>query len=387
MLLTRLVLTNWKNFQSVDINFKERAFIVGANASGKSNLLDAIRFLKDIVKQAGGLQYAVEKRGGVPKIRCLSARRPSDVSIEVHLSNSFNDEQPEWQYKLTFRHTGGGILKNEALILEESVWHQKRHTLQRINTNTDTDETWKYTHLEQPMANNEFRDIYTFLRDIQYLHVVPQLIRESDSFVLASGKEDFYGRNLLETMGLKNKATRDAYFKRINEFLKFAVPQLEELTLKSDEKTGIPHLQAVCKHWRAHGSKQNEEQLSDGTLRLIGFLWAILDGTGLLLLEEPELYLHSAIVKQLAEFISRAQKRKGKPIRQVFLSTHSYELLENPGIGGAELIVLRTDQESTTVDLGSNISEVRKYLDSGFSPAEAVIPIVAPKNAEKLSML
>ena len=50
MLISKLTLKNWRNFKSIDIDLTERVFIVGANASGKSNLLDAIRFLKDIVK-------------------------------------------------------------------------------------------------------------------------------------------------------------------------------------------------------------------------------------------------------------------------------------------------------------------------------------------------
>ncbi len=133
MLLTRIILKNWKNFQNVDISFHERAFIVGPNASGKSNLLDVFRFLRDVVKQAGGLQYAVEKRGGVAKLRCLSARKESDISIETFISSSFDDETPEWRYKINFRHKGGGIFKNEALILEEIVYHNGDQILSRKN--------------------------------------------------------------------------------------------------------------------------------------------------------------------------------------------------------------------------------------------------------------
>lgn len=37
----RLWLGNWKNFQEIDIEVRDRMFLVGANAAGKSNLLDA----------------------------------------------------------------------------------------------------------------------------------------------------------------------------------------------------------------------------------------------------------------------------------------------------------------------------------------------------------
>ena len=65
MIITRLKLTNWRNFTDVDVPLLDRAFIIGPNASGKSNLLDAIRFLRDVAKrEGGGLQTAVTRRRG-----------------------------------------------------------------------------------------------------------------------------------------------------------------------------------------------------------------------------------------------------------------------------------------------------------------------------------
>ena len=65
MIITRLKLTNWRNFTEVDAPLLDRAFIIGPNASGKSNLLDAVRFLRDVaMREGGGLQAAVRRRGG-----------------------------------------------------------------------------------------------------------------------------------------------------------------------------------------------------------------------------------------------------------------------------------------------------------------------------------
>lgn len=63
--ITRLELENWRNFRRVDIQTEGRVFLVGPNASGKSNLLDVNRFLRDIVAVGGGFRAAVERRGGV----------------------------------------------------------------------------------------------------------------------------------------------------------------------------------------------------------------------------------------------------------------------------------------------------------------------------------
>ena len=88
MIINRLIAKNWRNFQQIDVRLSERQFIIGANASGKSNLLDLFRFLRDIVKaEGGGFQKAVKDRGGISKIRSLAARRDPEVTIEIHLAD------------------------------------------------------------------------------------------------------------------------------------------------------------------------------------------------------------------------------------------------------------------------------------------------------------
>src|SRR5208282_4371327 len=78
---TNISLSNWRNFAKAEVSLQQRVFLVGANASGKSNFLDAFRFLRDIVAIGGGFQEAVRKRRGVSSIRCYAARRYPDVEI------------------------------------------------------------------------------------------------------------------------------------------------------------------------------------------------------------------------------------------------------------------------------------------------------------------
>ena len=72
----RLRLRNWKNFRQADVPLGDRLFLVGANAAGKSNFLDAFRFLRDVARSGGGFESAVRdpRRGGVSGVRCLAAR-------------------------------------------------------------------------------------------------------------------------------------------------------------------------------------------------------------------------------------------------------------------------------------------------------------------------
>lgn len=385
MIISKIELFNWKNFHRCEVGVQERCFVVGANAAGKSNFIDALRFLRDVAKQGGGLQTAVRVRGGITKIRCLAAREQSNVKLAIELSESDSRELC-WHYELNFKHTGGGIRENQVKIVSEKVFsgREQRYVLDRsAETLGEDEETLKYTYLEQPNANKDFRVIQQFLQNVEYLNVVPQMVRESASSSYSGDKEDYYGRNFLKRQALLNDNTRRSYFRKINEFLKLAVPQLEELSFVKDE-IGVPHLEARYVHWRARGSKQQEMQFSDGTLRLIGFLFALIDSNGVLLLEEPEINLHPGIVAQFPEFIAKIQRVK-KGGRQVFITTHSYDILSNEGIAPEEVLLLTNSPEGTEVEVLSNVEKAKNILAAGFSMADVVMPLTKPWSIESMS--
>lgn len=72
MRFLKLHLENWRNFTRLDVVLQQRVFLIGANATGKSNLLDVFRFLRDLVRVGGGFEKAVADRGGVSSLRSLT---------------------------------------------------------------------------------------------------------------------------------------------------------------------------------------------------------------------------------------------------------------------------------------------------------------------------
>ena len=100
---SKISLQSWRNFTQVEVDLQRRVFLVGPNASGKSNFLDVFRFLRDIVSVGGGFQEAVLKRGGVSKLRCLAARNQSNIMIQVHIGDGDGENVPAWEYELEFK--------------------------------------------------------------------------------------------------------------------------------------------------------------------------------------------------------------------------------------------------------------------------------------------
>ncbi len=382
MIVTRLKLRNWRNFREADVPLRERTYLLGANALGKSNFLDVFRFLRDVAKrQGGGLQKAVHDRDGIQKLRCLHARRDPEVRIEVELSENVDDGEPRWRYVLGFKQEGKGAQR--TLISTEQVWSGNRKILDRPNAQDRKDiDRLTQTHLEQIQSNAEFRDLADFFGAATYLHLVPQLLKYGDRIGGQRLEDDPFGQGFLERVAKTVTKTRDARLKKIEKALVLAVPQFKALRFVFDKSNGRPHLEARYAHHRPNAGWQREEHFSDGTLRLLGLLWVLLDGDALLLLEEPELSLNDAIVKEIPRLLDRVQ-RNSKRRRQVLISTHSEAMLSNPGIDGRGVLLLQPAQEGSLIrPIDDREAEA---LRAGLSVAEVVLPKTRPETVTSLA--
>lgn len=375
MRFTHLVLENWKNFLRVDVELHRRVFLVGPNASGKSNLLDAFRFLRDIATSDGGLQHAVGSvRPGVSKLRSLHARRHSTIGLQVSVELA----GAHWLYALEI----GQDNQRRPTIHREEVLKDEVSLLRRPDAHDREDsDRLRQTHLEQVNSNKEFRELADFFANVRYLHVVPQLIRETDR--VTARARDPYGSDFLEQIARTPLNTQRARLRKVGRALRVAVPQLRDLELRRDEVSGVPHLEGRYEHWRPNAGWQREKEFSDGTLRLIGLLWAFLDGNSPLLLEEPEMSLHSAVVRQVPRIMDRVGR---KTKRQVIISTHSDDLLRAEGISPEEVLLLVPGENGTEVREAHRDAEIAALLQGGVTVAVAVLPRTAPENATQLPL-
>lgn len=383
MWITRLKLKNWRNFKQIDITLRDRVYLIGPNASGKSNLLDVFRFLRDIAKSSGGgLQKAVKDRQGITKLRCLQARTDPEVAIEVELAAAVDDPMAEWTYAIGFRSEGKG--QQRLLLNYERVLHHGEIVLNRPDEADQADTArLTQTHLEQVNANADFRPIAEFFAGVTYFHLVPQLLKYGDAMGGQRLEDDPFGQGFLERIARCTPRTRDARLKRIQTALQVAVPQFKELRFVQDEVNGHPHLEAFYEHWRPNAGWQREEQFSDGTLRLLALLWSLLDGDSLLLLEEPELSLNDALVERIPLLLDRLQ-RQARHRRQILLSTHSEALLRNPGIDVRGVLRLEPEKEGTRVVAPDEAEQ--RMIETGLSAAEVLLPKTRPARLDQMDL-
>ncbi|MDU0345256.1 AAA family ATPase [Microbacterium sp. KSW2-29] len=377
MRITHVTAANWRNFKTLDFPIGGRLFIVGPNAAGKSNLLDLFRFLGDIASAGGGLDAAIKRRGGLSKVRSLFARYHQRGRLVIDLR--LEDGDDEWRYRLAVRGEKGGL--NRPVVDEERVELNGEVLLTRPDANDETDPVLlTQTHLEQISANQRFRSLADYFSRVQYFHLVPQIIRDPSRF--GSG-EDPYGSNFIAQMNAVSPKTREAWLRRMEQALRSAVPEFQSLQLEVDS-AGRPHLIAGYRNWRETPARQSEAEFSDGTLRLIGLLWTLISAPangGVLLLEEPELSLNSAIVRTLPTVLATAQRDRSL---QVILSTHAPELLDDEGVRPDEILVLRVTGDGTVAQPLSGIDDAAAEVEAELPLSQIIQDLISPPDLSGL---
>ncbi len=378
LFFTSLQMTHWRNFQGqVEMTLAPRVFLLGPNASGKSNVLDALRFLRDTADQ--GLQAAISSRGGMGAIRSFHARRPPGFNLAITVGNK--NRPAQWRYSLQVRNHPQ---KHVPEVVAEIVTDGSGAPVLRRPTEEDQTDPHRLrqTHLEQVVANQGFRPLTEFLTSIRYLHIVPQLMRDLERST--GRRNDPFGADFLEAIATTPQRTRDARLRKISKALQIAIPQLQDLTLEQDEG-GHWHLQVRFAHWRKNPAKQDERAFSDGTLRLIGLLWSLAEKGGPLLLEEPELGLHTALVSRLPSLMVRLYRRSP---RQLLITTHSPHLLDDPGIGLDEVHLLKPGPQGTEIISARDHQPTASLYgeDRQLSLGEILVPAVAPEQVDRFYM-
>lgn len=108
-MITEISLYNWKSFERSKLLIDQITFLIGTNASGKSNIVDALLFLSRLSTGERLAEVCKNIRGGIDQIirrGCESAR----ISVTFKVSNT------KYRYSITF-----SVDKAEAYVNEESL--------------------------------------------------------------------------------------------------------------------------------------------------------------------------------------------------------------------------------------------------------------------------
>lgn len=325
--LRRLTVSNYRSIgENVSVEFEPLTVLVGINGSGKSNLLDAPRFVAQALTD--GLENAVEERHGFDSmLRDVGGSRGT-MSILIEL------DHPAWSADYSIELGSPARDRNDFSIRQERLEVVSKET-QRSDTLTknrlgNVSTTWP--GLESPVRDRRnltllavggdarLEPVVSALRAIETYALFPEELRQPHP----PSQRDYlskFGDNWPSVVR-RVMATDAARDMRLS--LERVTGDIADLRA---QRLGAGFLVAEFGHVRADGSIKwfDAVRESDGTLRVAGILTALVQQPPLLMIgiEEPEQTVHAGVLPILVDFLREASRTS-----RVAVTTHSPELLD-----------------------------------------------------------
>lgn len=350
-LLTRVVLRNYKSIAACDVRPAQLSFLVGANGSGKSNFLDALRFVADSLRFS--LDHALRDRGGINEVRRRSSGHPTHFGIRLEFS--LPDSSGHYAFNVAAKQRGGyEVQREECCVAMRGApggihhYHVESGAVVRTTLSPAPAAANDRLYLVNVSGVSSFRPLYDALSGMGFYNLNPEAIRDlqpPDPGELL--KRD--GSNIASV--LSNLASQAPELKkRIEEYLARVVPGISGVDPKAvGPKETLEFRQDVrgAKHpWRFLASN-----MSDGTLRAFGVLIALFQGAArstpsrrLVGIEEPEVALHPAAAGVLTDSLQEASN-----YAQILVTSHSPDLLDNDSIPDESILAVVAEHGETKI--------------------------------------
>ena len=416
MNLKKLEVSNFRSIEHAEINFTPLSLIVGANAAGKSNLINVFRFIKDIITE--GIDNAIALQGGtaylsnvrVPKDRPIKIRFVLDSFDETGLNYERNRfyhskiKEVDYIFSILPNKKGNGYRIDEDHLILKLTFFRKDYLLpetvqkQAISVDCELD-------YHKKTANSSYKFYSNFEYETEETKEIKNLLNGYDGFKFFAS---FANSNKKELMLNKisilfRKIILDSNVVRIFDFdpkeLKKASSMVSTRILSEDgsnlasvlheilrNKEKKAKLTALLKHYLPHveglsvesnidksfsytinekfakRTKFHASFLSDGTVSIVALIIALYfeERAKIIILEEPERNIHPKLLKILLESAGDVSQEK-----QIIITTHNPEFLKHAKPDNVRF-VSRDNNGNTIVTEPANSAAVRAFMEDNL---------------------
>lgn len=350
VLITRVVLKNYKSIAACSVPLRSLVFLVGQNGSGKSNFLDAIRLVSESLNTS--LDHALRERGGINEVRRRSSGHPTHfgVRLEFKLPDSTSGY---YAFRVGAKPKGGFQVQQE----ECRIYALPDDKFYVVNSGQVEDSNPKplppaaddRLFLVAASSLPEFRPLYDCLTRMGFYNLNPDEIRDlqppdAGEVLLRDGRNLASVLNLISTQSPAAKA-------QVVELLSKVVPGVVDVAARHvGKKETLEFRQKVGENespWRFMA-----ENMSDGTLRALGVLTALFQSSNggtlkkvpLVGIEEPEVALHPGAAGVLRDGLKAASRHT-----QVLVTSHSPDLLDDKSISDENILAVTNRNGDTLI--------------------------------------
>ena len=350
-IIRRVQIKDFRSIGACDVALQPLVFLVGPNGGGKSNFLDALRFVGDSLTVT--VEQALRDRGGIQEVRRRSEGHPTHIliSLEGEFAGSV---QFRYAFSVGARPGGGFRIRQEVCQLSGDA-------LPADHFYEVEDGAVKRSSFAQPPAASDerlylvnvsgypfFQSLYSLLSGMGFYSFHPPSIRDLQA-PDAGERLSRDGSNLASVIRLLLRQTPRTGYDRIVDYLRAIVPGIDSVRAKSlGPKETLEFEEATVLDGRKR--KFLAANMSDGTLRALGVLAALFQpGThaGLrppMAIEEPEMALHPAAAGVLFDALHEASCS-----RQILVTSHSPDLLDRDTISPESLLAVMNEGGQTLI--------------------------------------
>lgn len=383
-MIKRLKLKNFLSYRETEVEFNEFNVIIGANASGKTNLIRALIVLKEL--SIGGFQSLEDFDGFMEGVFNKNSNEKESLiieaivqnQIELDLTNGSKLKIEEHHYTLELAF-GRGVVSEKYLVkIQDKVRLLKileRDAIKAKYTNEYDDHFSKEIAVE---VDKKLFDVirYQTLAGKALSGLLSVFNQAYSSFFwsysLASDQliRPYFSRNQkVLAMNGHNLSGVLQYYKEHNPIV---IESINEILRRN-----IPHFRSVdtkplglSKNFyfvvsEDDGKEYVLDELSQGTDLFIGLVTAMVTSQfiempekmkGIIVIEEPEKNLHPQLMEELVTVAKTLTDRF-----QVIITTHSTDLVSHLNID--DLILLDKTKQGTRLQRVKKSKELSSYLE------------------------
>lgn len=407
MKLKALNLLNYKSIESCNLEFNNKSIILGANASGKSNLISVLKFINYILTY--GVDDAVSLMGGIDNLLNINSDNEIlQIGFSILLDNdewyrkfdkSYNSAptQMDYTFKLMKKKNNQyKVIFDDIRIVFSLYENNKKKNKEKIKEDNSPVGEFSMEFIrdgrkfESYITNNktQFTDAYLMKEEIYKLFsyimkdskrelmlnnvrfILPPIyfknnelfkIYDFDPKLLKTPSQITSKRNLeedgsnigvvLETL-LKDKSSKMKLF----NLLKSCLPNIQSVEIKKNIDKSVAY-----QIKETYFNKPLYSQfLSDGTVSMLALIIALYfnDKDNIIILEEPERNLHPKVIKQLVEMLNEVSNDK-----QIIITTHNAEIVRNSNL--QDIICIKREKNgSTSISKPSNNKRIMNFLQN-----------------------
>lgn len=320
-------------------------FLVGQNAAGKSNFLDALALFSEVVNEP--LISVVDRRGGFSALRSRTpGAEPHDL---VNLAITFRGETTiTYGFSLGSLGAYGFEVAGEMCL----IGNEEGGSFLRTPNIFDSSIAGFHPNLSEtalvlPILGGvrPFSQVTEILGRIRIYAIDPQKLREAHP----ADEGTILARDGSNAASVVRRMRLEGTWPRVMDFLQAAVPQIHDVEAEREgPKLGLKFTQRTA---GGDLSTFQAYEMSDGTLRLLGLLVALLQEPRPVLIgiEEPEVHIHPGalgVVLDAIRFVSDST--------QVVVTTQSADLLDADWIEPEDIRIVKWSGGISTV---SNLPE------------------------------